>query len=431
MENFDLIVIGGGFSGILTSFHAKRLSPERKIGLISMPNNIGGLAYSQATETAVLNVPHWKMSALAEDPKHFSQFVEKNNCLLQDQAFARRKDYLIYLKSILQDSIKAGLILIEDQATEILNKQNSWEIKTTNTSICTQQLVLALGNFPPNQFTSTNANHLIENDPWAPGVIDSLVNKNNITIIGTGLTSVDLLWELYNRNYQGIITLISRRGLTPKSHDLNIQAKEWTFPTTSVLQMLKDFRKSSEMTEWIAVLDGLRPLTQSTWQTWDIQEQNKFLRHLRPYWDVARHRLAPTLFQTLEDLKKAQKLIIKKGRISNISYDSINAQAIIELKNQSSVAADQIINCSGSQNLSTKSSPLVRNLLESGYAQTDYWKMGIQTDKIGRIIGNPKTFKNLYAVGPLRKGTLWENIAVPELRVETLTLAQTICKYYN
>ena len=36
--------------------------------------------------------------------------------------------------------------------------------------------------------------------------------------------------------------------------------------------------------------------------------------------------------------------------------------------------------------------------------------------------GTPST--SLYAIGPIRKGSLWESIAVPELRVQASQLAE-------
>ena len=73
MEIFDLIIIGGGFSGILLSYHVKTLAPNMKVGIIHPAKHLGGLAYSQATSSAVLNVPHWKMSALVDDSENFSK----------------------------------------------------------------------------------------------------------------------------------------------------------------------------------------------------------------------------------------------------------------------------------------------------------------------------------------------------------------------
>jgi len=54
-------------------------------------------------------------------------------------------------------------------------------------------------------------------------------------------------------------------------------------------------------------------------------------------------------------------------------------------------------------------------------------RIGIGTDDHGRLIGaSGKSSANLYALGPLRKATLWETTAVPEIREQALELAERI-----
>jgi uncharacterized NAD(P)/FAD-binding protein YdhS len=53
--------------------------------------------------------------------------------------------------------------------------------------------------------------------------------------------------------------------------------------------------------------------------------------------------------------------------------------------------------------------------------------MGIKaTDNYSVVGRNGTASESLYAIGPLLRGTLWETTAVPELRAQTLRLAQTI-----
>lgn len=46
----------------------------------------------------------------------------------------------------------------------------------------------------------------------------------------------------------------------------------------------------------------------------------------------------------------------------------------------------------------------------------------------GLIAADGRAADGLYLVGPLRKGLLWENTAVPELRVEARRMAQTLAQ---
>jgi uncharacterized NAD(P)/FAD-binding protein YdhS len=52
--------------------------------------------------------------------------------------------------------------------------------------------------------------------------------------------------------------------------------------------------------DWRSVIDGLRPQVQALWQALPLQEKRRFLRHLRPYWEVHRHRAAPPVMSALD-----------------------------------------------------------------------------------------------------------------------------------
>ena len=44
---------------------------------------------------------------------------------------------------------------------------------------------------------------------------------------------------------------------------------------------------------WQAVMDAVRPQVQALWRGLPLAERRRFLRHLRPWWDVHRHRIPP------------------------------------------------------------------------------------------------------------------------------------------
>jgi uncharacterized NAD(P)/FAD-binding protein YdhS len=61
----------------------------------------------------------------------------------------------------------------------------------------------------------------------------------------------------------------------------------------------------------------------------------------------------------------------------------------------------------------------VASLLREGLVRPDPLGLGLDSDEHGRLLdagGRPSA--RLLLVGPLRKGRLWENTAVPELRRE-------------
>jgi uncharacterized NAD(P)/FAD-binding protein YdhS len=88
----------------------------------------------------------------------------------------------------------------------------------------------------------------------------------------------------------------------------------------------------------------------------------------------------------------------------------------------------KVINCTGPDtDLARVGVPLVQALRERGLVSPDELGLGLDTDDDGRLLdrdGHPS--RRLFLVGPLRKGLLWENTAVPELRVEARRMAELL-----
>jgi uncharacterized NAD(P)/FAD-binding protein YdhS len=66
-------------------------------------------------------------------------------------------------------------------------------------------------------------------------------------------------------------------------------------------------------------VDGLRPITQSTWQAFALPERERFVRHLQPYWDTHRHRVAPRVGRVLAEARASGQLHVFAGRLVSVS----------------------------------------------------------------------------------------------------------------
>src|SRR5690606_13053172 len=107
--------------------------------------------------------------------------------------------------------------------------------------------------------------------------------------------------------HQGRILVVSRNGLLPTGHrdvrPLSIDAADVPFGT-NLPYFLRWFRDLVDETiaaggDWRSVVDGLRPYNQRIWQSWSEHTRRQFLRHLRPWWNIHRHRLPPELHERL------------------------------------------------------------------------------------------------------------------------------------
>ena len=66
-------------------------------------------------------------------------------------------------------------------------------------------------------------------------------------------------------------------------------------------------------------------------------------------------------------------------------------------------------------------------LRRDGLVRPDELGLGLDSDADGRLLtADGRASRRLFLVGPLRKGQLWENTAVPELRVEARRMAELL-----
>jgi uncharacterized NAD(P)/FAD-binding protein YdhS len=85
-----------------------------------------------------------------------------------------------------------------------------------------------------------------------------------------------------------------------------------------------------------------------------------------------------------------------------------------------------VINCTGPGIHHRRSThPILSPLLESGVLGDDVFGLGLQTDVAGRAVdAQGKVHADLLIAGTLRKSTLWESTAVPELRQQAAAVAR-------
>ncbi|WP_131618308.1 hypothetical protein ACTTAM_06990 [Rhodobacter capsulatus] len=68
--------------------------------------------------------------------------------------------------------------------------------------------------------------------------------------------------------------------------------------------------------------------------------------------------------------------------------------------------------------------PLLRHLLDDGLAQIDPLRLGLVTDRSGRIVSRAGTTSRvLQAIGPAARAALWEITAIPDIRSQTARIA--------
>jgi uncharacterized NAD(P)/FAD-binding protein YdhS len=443
----SVAIIGAGVSGVLTCFHLQRLKPGIKIYLIeSNASQVGkGLAYSTNDETHLLNVPAGKMSAFPEDPAHFLNWLVKNNYFFSEDSFVPRKIYGNYMMSIL-DYLRPFITLINDEAVDLTKKEEQIKIHlASGENIYCNKVLLALGNFSPSPVGGISSQIKFHtgyhSDPWKETVFNNLEPTENIFIIGSGLTMVDMVMTLSKLNHLGKILAVSTHGFLPQAH-------EKTIPYTDFYADLKNCNSVNSLTikmhrhiaraarkgiNWRAVVDAIRPHTQVLWLHLSMSERKEFMDKIRHIWGVARHRIPAESYTILNNIIEKGQMELKAGRVVQITQQKNKLLVDYKLRvNQKTehFLADRIINCTGPESDYGKvSMTLVQQLLRNKIIQCDPLRLGINAAPDGRVVNEHNIPSDkIYTIGPCMKGILWECTAVPEIRDQSLAIAQKLAE---
>jgi uncharacterized NAD(P)/FAD-binding protein YdhS len=143
-------------------------------------------------------------------------------------------------------------------------------------------------------------------------------------------------------------------------------------------------------------------------------------------WNVLRHRIPPEIHAQVTAARESGQLQVHAAGIERVAAEG--KQVRVHLSNGEALTGDLVINATGPQTrFSDTSSVLMKNLLQRGLVSADDMEMGIRADEDHTVIDRDGQRSNiLLALGPLLRGTLWETIAVPELRGQARRVAETI-----
>jgi uncharacterized NAD(P)/FAD-binding protein YdhS len=244
---------------------------------------------------------------------------------------------------------------------------------------------------------------------------------------------VDLVLSLDAAGHTGHIVALSRRGLAPRAHadfePAPVEAAE--VPHGSVRSLWRWLRRRSAVHGWRAAVDSLRPHSHALWQGLDAEEQRRFLRHARPWWDVHRHRIAPEVAGVIKRLAAEGRLEIVAGRV--LSASETDGGLEVEFRRRRAASPQQMtfdyaFNCTGPlHSMEHTKDPLLRSLLDSGHVRPDHLGIGLDVDEASHAVGG----ELLWALGPLTKGRYWEIIAVPDIREQAAAVADDIARELN
>ena len=461
----SVVIIGGGFSGTVLAVQLLRRSPDLYVSVIDPRERPArGLAYGTEYDCHLLNVCSADMSAFSDQPEHFWNWAEKNwakgkwakaagknaDVLLSQPvhsgSFFPRAFYGDYLASLLDEltpAQKSRLQWIRDEAVAVQREKDGFAaLRKNGGSLSADVVVFATGNFPPGNLgipTLADSRRYVQ-QAWSKNALTDLSAEDEILLVGSGLTSVDMAIALHAKNFGGKIHVLSRHGLLPHCHNRQpAWPRFWDehSPRTirGLLQLIREHVDVATKSgaSWHAVMDSLRPLIQQIWRSLPAKEHRRFLRHARALWEIHRHRIAPEISAIFRGMIASGQIQLHAGRLTHYSEDENSAQVIFRPRSSNDekiLRVARIINCSGPElNFRKIESALLQDLFAQGLIRQDSLGLGLDVDCNGALLdASGSASHRLFALGPARKGSLWETTAVPDLRCQATDLADHLLR---
>jgi hypothetical protein len=175
--------------------------------------------------------------------------------------------------------------------------------------------------------------------------------------------------------------------------------------------------------DWRPAVDSIRAIAQQLWRGLSEADRAEFLALDARTWEAARHRVPPASADLLDAAREDGRLVITTGSVSDVVEHADRLDVTLSDGTVRQVAA--VVNCTGPcQSPQRSTDPFVRALAERGLIVAGPLGLGVDTDDEGRLRdADGATAAPIWTLGSLRRGTLWETTAMPEIRQQAADLA--------
>ena len=442
-EQHTICVVGGGFTGIAAAIACltEIQQPFRLVIVEAKPSVAQGVAFGAADPMHLLNVRTRDLSIRAGQPGDFLNWAFRqldqgeNHADLHDSlahTFLPRQLFGEYVRQrffeALQTRSDVAHRIVHKTATSCIAQDGQFCIRFAEGTVISADIVILATSFGLPRDVSAGALPAYE-----PIASERYRAAKSIAFLGSGQTMVDGLLTARRNGFAGNAVAISRRGQLPRPHARRgvVPQKIELPPFKKISSLTQAVRIACEYAEmsgvpWQAVFNGLRPGLQRLWQSLPLEEQRRFLRHLRPFWDAHRHRLPLEVHERLAAELTAGTLKIERGRV--LTTRQVEGAFTVTFHpagmTPSIVTFDLGFDCTG--HVPHLQSPLIGSLIRQRLAQVDPHALGLVIKPNGELVSalRPSNKSRIFALGPLSQGTLWEIIAVPEIVAQARRAAQ-------
>ena len=433
-EHLSVCVIGGGFTGAVAAIAClQQIDEPFRLTIIEPHGSLGrGVAYGGHHPLHLLNVRARDLSVFPDRPGDFLNWTfqhldqgENDPSLLEGlgHTFLPRQLFGEYVRQRLMETVDgrpdAQFDVLTGTALSCRREGAAFVVRTDNAeALRADVVILATAYGLPAEHGDGALS------PFGYVSPNRFAQAQSLILIGSGLTMVDVLRTARREGFAGDATVISRRGQLPREHAAKgVVPKEMAIPATkSLARLTTSVRIACEAAEahgtpWQAVINGLRASIPAIWQKLSVEEQARFIRHVRPFWDAHRHRLSSEVYRQLQSEFDEGRLRLMRARVLDVDASETGFTVSVKPRGVASVErlnVDLAFDCRGYK--PELRSPLIGSLIDENLARRDPHDLGLTVEPNGRALGLlGKPTPGLYALGPLGQGTLWEITAVPEI----------------
>lgn len=445
-----IAIVGGGLSGTIACLQLLRSDlRDLHIALIERaPAQLNrGVAYSATLSQQLLNVRAARMGLFPDAVEGFHHWaVEGPLPGAKKDAFLPRDRFGDFVQQQFREALERhpGRVSVHDQEAIGLATAPSGgqRVQLANGAVLeADRVLLALGNAPsapvPHTSAAVREHPRYIHSPWKPGVLENIREQEHVLFIGAGLTMVDLLLSLKNRGHRGPVTVVSRRGLLPGRH---VPPGPWQLVQpppdmqhAELVDLLRWMRAEVRHAEargiaWPNVVDAARPFVRTWWQALSTEKRRSFMRHLRPFWEVHRHRMPAEAHDRIRALCRSGQVRMVAARVRGVQLEGnrLGVDLAHRQGGTGTLLVDHLLNCTGPDpDVRRTDQRLLATLLEQGRVSRDELGLGLQCTAEGAVIDQAgQVSDRLFLLGPMCRAAVWECTAVPEIREQVADLVQ-------
>ena len=457
-DRYRIVIIGGGFTGTALAIYLGRQAQQPLEVTVIEPRAAlgGGVAYSTTDPAHRINVPAAKMQLSDAEQGDFDRWFRSGDELARDPqalwrdgaVYPQRGAFGRFIAARFAETAsrsRATLRHMQDRAVDWLPTAVGATIVTAGGERIDANITILAVSHPPPSLPARLALALGQHpaliaDPWRENALATVSPTDNVAIIGTGLTMADIVASLQLRGHRGHITAFSRRGLLPRP---NVTGSDvlWSIepPLDSSCATTRNWLRrvrqavaqaAAEGVPWQAVLDDVRTRGQALWQQLSTLEQRRFLRHVRPYWDVHRYRIAPQVSALLQEKQRAGVFCVLAARLGDIAVDGVNIELHLRRRDggdEHFTAQKFIVSTGPAHGSLVDDNLLLRGLAALGQIQPDELGLGLLVDAQSQAIGfTGEANRRLLVAGPAARGRFGELMGLPQVAEHAQSIANAL-----